>query len=522
LLKLQRKKVVIYKDVAVYYSTSLYLLNKLAVDIEVMRSEETRLKPGLYLQNKTYKIIELVKSGTGGFGSLYKIEASHKSLGERIVALKQLHYEADNEQTDNDVKNAFLTEAKTLQSLRIDSVPIVHDFFEEYDQLFLVIDYIEGETLENLIKNERLSLDKAIEIIEKLLKTVSTLHTYDPNVIPTVIHRDIKPANIILQGKKVWLVDFGIAKNSKYGTILAAVSSPFYSPPEQRKGFPTDERGDVYSIGATFYYILTRKEPTDSLIRDRDLSKKLPDPLKSINEVDKQIPEIVSDIVEKALAMDEDNRFATPSEMLDALREANRKINDVHEYIKKGEEYFEQGDWDKAIAEFEQVGKLKPDYSGHLFKLGYCHGENGDHHIAIQYYSELIKFHPKESGAFNNRAMSYAAINDVKNEITDLSRAVEISDKTLYRSNRIDTCFKIIAKDASFLLNNSEPESDTYKWAKRILNEVNEKGLIIKKPVIKKPVITGDILVTKDQIKAVKIIIVLLIVVITILAYPSC
>ncbi len=444
-----------------------------------MISNATQLKSGTPLRNNLYRIIEPIKEGVGGFGCIYKIEVSHDHFGKRVLALKQLHFESGNEQIDEAVKSAFQAEAKTLLDLRIPSVPIVHDLFVENDYLFLVMDYIQGNTLDDIIKNNKPSLNEAILIIEKLLQTVHSLHTNEPKII----HRDIKPANIILQGKKVWLVDFGIAKNSKFGTILPTAFSEFYSPPEQSRGLSTNERGDIYSVGATFYYLLSGQKPTDSRVRFEDIEKhNNPDPLPNIREINPQIPELIANVVNKSMAMNQDKRFATAFEMLKALQEANRKINDVDGYFKSGKKYYDEKNWDKAIAEFNRVIELKPNSPNSFFYLGYCYGQKDEQNTAIEYYSEAIKLNPKDSMAFYNRSLCYKKIGKPMKGIADINRAVELDNNSkLYRRNRVNAYIEIIKSDAKFLINKSEQNSKTYKWAKRRLSRLDEINYLITK-----------------------------------------
>jgi serine/threonine protein kinase len=445
-----------------------------------MTSEETT-QPTERLLNKKYRVIELI-SEEGGFGRIYKVEEIHPHFDPEIFALKKLIPQKDwDNETIEAAKKAFLNEAITLKKLNISYVPKVRDFFIEDEFLYLVMDYIEGDNLEKIIKQKEPSLDEAVSIVEKLLKTLHSLHTSEQHII----HRDIKPRNIILRSEEVWLVDFGLAKNSELKTILPGAGTLSYSPLEQYRQLLTDERSDIYSVGATFYRLLTGKKPPDSMDRFQKLEiAKSDDPIPNLIKEFPQIPKLIAEVVYKALALYQEERFATASEMLEAIREANKKASDADEHFEKGQKYFAQKDWDKATAEFERVIELEPNSHKAFFKLGYCYTEKGENETAIQHYSEAIKLKPNDHASLHNRSLCYEEIGDVANEIADANRAVELSDNTLYRAHRIGAYIKVIKNDLKFLIEKSNPKSDTYKRAKRRLLKLDEIDLTFNTSLI--------------------------------------
>jgi tetratricopeptide (TPR) repeat protein/predicted Ser/Thr protein kinase len=265
------------------------------------------LKPGDTLQQR-YKIIELL--GEGGFGAVYLAE--HVRLQGRRLALK---VSFDN---SRDAEQQFLFEASTLANLHHPGLPSVSDsFVETGGQLFLVMEYIEGQDLTDVIIKRRgpVSEDEAVNWMSQICEAVAYLHEQPK----PIIHRDIKPPNIkIMPDGRAVLVDFGIAKQFNPGKRTAKIAkafSPGFSPVEQYIG-TTDARTDVYALGATLYCLLTAKIPPDAFQERFTESIPLP-PLRQINP---QVSPGVEKVVMKAMAMEPRYRYANAREMLNALR----------------------------------------------------------------------------------------------------------------------------------------------------------------------------------------------------------
>jgi serine/threonine-protein kinase len=216
------------------------------------------LNPGVILQNR-YQILRRI--GGGGMGDVYL--ATDLRLGNPVVV-------KENRGGD---PHLFYAEARILSALRHPNLPRVSDHFIEaasaYAQpgaQYLVMDYVAGQNLEQIVQARGpLREQDALAWLNQILDAVKYLHAN------RVIHRDIKPQNIILtpQGNAV-LVDFGIAKVIQPGRATASgargVGSPGYAPLEQYTG-GTDERSDIYALGATFYFALTGAEPPPEIGR---------------------------------------------------------------------------------------------------------------------------------------------------------------------------------------------------------------------------------------------------------------
>lgn len=213
------------------------------------------LPQGTLLNSGRYCIDTVL--GEGGFGVVYL--ARHLDL-DALVAIKA------TTDTSDAARQAFLDEARLLSRLRHPHLPRVTDYFIEGQQPCLVMDYIPGKDLEQILHERGAPLAEA-EVrawAAQVLEALVYLHSQNP----PVVHRDIKPGNIRLaENGGIYLVDFGIAKlgdeTTRTQRAARAISPPF-SPPEQYGGAErTDVRSDIYAFGATLYVLLTRTLPPD-------------------------------------------------------------------------------------------------------------------------------------------------------------------------------------------------------------------------------------------------------------------
>ena len=196
------------------------------------------LIPGTLLHDR-YEILREI--GKGGMGAVYA--ALDRSLN-RQVAIKQ------NRVTNADGDEQFRHEAQTLAQLRHPNLPIVYDYFLDAQSGYLVMDFVDGQNLYDIVeKNGPLTEPDPVLIFLQIIDAVKYLHAHH------VIHRDIKPNNIILTSEsKAMLVDFGIAKVYKSDQVTQPAAqrvTPGFSPLEQYIGSRTTERSDIYSISIT-------------------------------------------------------------------------------------------------------------------------------------------------------------------------------------------------------------------------------------------------------------------------------
>lgn len=210
--------------------------------------------------NRRYRILELL--GRGGFGAVYKV--ADVQLGHRLLAIKEMSQGGLNPQELAAATTDFKREAFMLANLSHPNLPRIYEQFQERGRWYLVMDFIEGKTLEDLLDGgRRYPLEKALAIGLQLCSVLDYLHTRQP----PIIFRDLKPANIMLTpGGHVHLIDFGIARHFKPGQTkdTTALGSSGYAAPEQYGKTQTTPRSDIYSLGVTLHQALSGHDPSIS------------------------------------------------------------------------------------------------------------------------------------------------------------------------------------------------------------------------------------------------------------------
>ncbi|HLV98788.1 MAG TPA: protein kinase [Ktedonobacterales bacterium] len=222
-----------------------------------------------------YRIVK--RLGSGGFGAVY--QAEDVDLGNRLVAVKEVRSGgALATQELQEATEAFHREALLLAGLTHPSLPRIHDHFSEGDHWYLVMEFINGETLERRLErspNRHLSVKEALHLAIKLCEVLEYLHTRTP----PIIFRDLKPGNVMLTpDDNVYLIDFGIARLFKPGQQkdTMAFGSPGYAAPEQYGKAQTTPRSDVFSLGALLHHLLTGVDPSDTPFRFAPLTMPRP------------------------------------------------------------------------------------------------------------------------------------------------------------------------------------------------------------------------------------------------------
>jgi serine/threonine protein kinase len=223
-----------------------------------------------------YQIIRLL--GQGGMGAVY-LAQDKNAFNRRCVVKEMLPYYSNPAEKLKAEKD-FEREARVLATLRFDGAPQIYEYFIEQGKYYLVMEFVEGENLEDRLTRlgGKLPLDEVLEYGAQLANTL----VYLARQSPPVIHRDIKPANIILDQdqNKVKLVDFGLAKENvgsgMTGTLSAPLGTPGYAPMEQYTN-QVEPRTDVYALGATLHHFLSGRDPrTENSFDFPPLSQYLP------------------------------------------------------------------------------------------------------------------------------------------------------------------------------------------------------------------------------------------------------
>lgn len=236
-----------------------------------------------------YRILDLV--GQGGMGAIY--QAEDLRLEGRLCAIKEVFLDPNaSKENQEQIKASFHREASVLARLDHPNLPKVSDFFFFNGREYLVMDFVPGQDLREIIENakhrqEFIPEKQVLTWAEQLVSALEYLHSQDP----PVLHRDIKPSNIkITPNGTVKLVDFGLVKlmlpdDSRTVTVLQGRVTIQYAPLEQIGGDTghTDGRSDIYSLGATIYHTLTNQPPSDAKTRYIQAKQQPPLNIRSIN-----------------------------------------------------------------------------------------------------------------------------------------------------------------------------------------------------------------------------------------------
>ncbi len=218
-----------------------------------------------HILHERYRILQEI--GQGGFGAVYK--AMDMRIADRMVAIKEMRQGSVSTQEISDATESFKQEAFMLARLKHPNLPSIYDYFTEAGRCYVVMDFIEGETLEDYLArggNGRLpgiplSVSEVLQIGIQLCNVLDYLHTRQP----PIIFRDLKPANIMRANDgQLYLIDFGIARIFKQGKTndTTALGSPGYAAPEQYGKAQSTPRSDIYALGVTMHELLTSSDPS--------------------------------------------------------------------------------------------------------------------------------------------------------------------------------------------------------------------------------------------------------------------
>ncbi len=231
------------------------------------------LQPGTLLARR-YRI--LAQIGVGGFGTVYK--ARDRRQHGKLVAIKEINMAALSAQEKIEVTDSFNREITLLSRLEHKHLPRIHNQYTDPEHWYIVMDYIEGQTLEELLARSpkgRLSLNQVAKIGIALCDVLSYLHSQRP----AIIYRDVKPSNIMITPwGRLYLIDFGIARRYRPGQPrdTGPLGSPGYAAPEQYGRMQTTAQTDIYGMGVTLQTLLTGKEPLDIRLQGMPPDVRLP------------------------------------------------------------------------------------------------------------------------------------------------------------------------------------------------------------------------------------------------------
>jgi tetratricopeptide (TPR) repeat protein len=287
------------------------------------------VKPGDVISR--YRIVSRI--GKGGMGEVYRAEDTRL---ERQVALKFLSQDGFTEQS----KSRFMNEARAAAKARHPNICPIHDIEEADGELFLVMAYIEGETLRSRIARRPLEAAQTVELAIQIAGGLACAHALG------IIHRDIKTGNIMLDPSgQASILDFGLALSPEASRLTeagAAVGTPAYMSPEQIAGGAVDARTDLWSLGVVMFEMLTGTLP---FRRDRSsaiIHAVLNDSVPRLSSLRSGVPPELERVVEKALAKDVAHRWQSATQMIGELQRLGtgsvtpRDVSDTQTIIAPG------------------------------------------------------------------------------------------------------------------------------------------------------------------------------------------
>ena len=256
--------------------------------------------------NDRYEIIRTI--GEGGMANVY---LGYDTILDRNVAIKVLRGDLS---TDEKFVRRFQREALSASSLSHPNIVAMYDVGEDDGLYYIVMEYVEGQTLKQLLKKRgSLTLSEAIDIMLQL--TDGMAHAHDSYII----HRDLKPQNIMIQDDgQIKITDFGIAmalNSTQLTQTNSVMGSVHYLPPEQAAGKGSTIKSDIYSMGIIFYELLTGSLPFKGESAVEIALKQMKDPLPDVHVLNKDIPQSIENIILKATAKNPKNRYNDVKEM---------------------------------------------------------------------------------------------------------------------------------------------------------------------------------------------------------------
>ncbi|HXC46954.1 MAG TPA: protein kinase [Candidatus Sulfotelmatobacter sp.] len=257
-----------------------------------------------------YEVLSIL--GLGGMGKVYKVR---NVISDRVEAMKVLLPDLNSHQS---LADRFLREIRLLASLNHPNIAALRTALTYENQLVMIMEFVEGETLANRIARAPISTAEAVNYSEQILSALSYAHKHN------IIHRDIKPANMMLTPQGVVkLMDFGIARSGTDGSLTSTgttLGSLNYMPPEQVRGESADARSDLYSFGISLYELLTGKLPFQGDSQYSLMTAQLNQQPASPISLRADVPPALNEIILMAMAKEPADRFQSADAFCNALK----------------------------------------------------------------------------------------------------------------------------------------------------------------------------------------------------------
>lgn len=297
-----------------------------------------------------YEILDVI--GRGGMGQVYK--AIDPTIG-RMVAIKKVTSVFSD---DPLLLKRFYREAHSTGKLQHPNIVTVYDLGDQDGVPYLVMEYLEGDSLEKVIRERRpFSLAEKLNIIMQVCEGLGYAHQRQ------IIHRDVKPGNVVvLNDGGVKIVDFGIAQlgNERFTRTGQVIGSLYYMSPEQIQGLDIDARSDIYSTGVLLFEFLAGVLPFQGKDPTSTLAKILQEPPPSLSNLSTACPPELDAVIQRALSKDRNNRYTAMEDFVFELQSVQEKLSRdvIAGCLRSAEFSMETRDWNKAREHLRQVLKF--------------------------------------------------------------------------------------------------------------------------------------------------------------------
>ena len=425
------------------------------------------LEIGSLLDGK-YKILN--KIGQGGMSIVY---LAMNEKANKQWAVKEMRKEKNRNYEV--MKQSLITETNLLKELKHPYLPSIADIIENDDTIIIVMDYIEGRPLSDILLEEgTIEEDKVVDYAIQLCDVLDYLHSQNP----PIIYRDLKPANIMLRPDgKITLIDFGTARKYNYDSVsdTTCLGTIGYAAPEQFAGETlrqTDARTDIYNLGATMYHLLTGVNPSEP-----------PYELYPIRRWDESLSNGLEKIILRATRKDPDKRFNDCKEMSYALQHF-RDLDDSYIATQKKKIFLFAASlilsftfFSMAIVvngmEKREISKLYNNYlSEAALKIASAGSENVVDSDILKLFRDAINISPNSTEAYIRMLDYYCDLGQTRNGLMAISAMIASGTGDL--SNNDDLMMRM--GQIYFLGNSKDTEFNIdYGTAARYFDKVNIK-----------------------------------------------
>ena len=426
-----------------------------------------------------YQLLSCI--GQGGMGAVYK--AADTRFNNRPVAIKEMSTSGLPAARLQEAETAFEREAHLLADLLHPNLPRIYDHFTENDRSYLVMDFIEGQTLEEYLAKvgaRPLPLDQVMKWAEQLCDVLNYLHSHQP----PIVFRDLKPANVMISDNgHIYLIDFGIARIFKPGKQhdTVALGSPGYAAPEQYGKAQSTPRSDIYSLGALLHCLLTGVDPSEQPFFFRPASQLNPAVNPSLEFLLKQMLEMDSErrpssarAVWEALEQAVAGKTLSMSLTMTGLA-ATATYATSDPLLAQAYQAYTRRNLDEAIKLYSRA--LQKDNKNPLAWQGYglTQGSRLQHQDALTSFERALQLDPTLIASWNGKGTALSRLRRHQEALVSFERAIELDPNNAASWNGKGATLNALGRPTQAL--------DAFEMALRLDHRLvqawNNKGLVL-------------------------------------------